>query len=496
MSFTRRQFCAGAAAALWPPASRAATRPPVLIWIIAEQFRPDYFDDLWPLLGPGGFRRLIETGSYFPNCQFESAAFTSSGIATLLTGSWPSQHGVVANRWFDELTGKPHDAVAADLRAGTWFDPIVESARNRSFVIASGSGASLLAGIPSTRSFIADENGWRSADSGSPDWYRDFLSTDPASKWRGAVWMAANARPDATPLRKLEPSEWPGIYNSSPFAQAHQFSLLRETILRERIGPRAAENGGIDVVTVLLGSLGDLGVETGADSPLMRDMALHLDGQISSLLDLLDTQCGRDNYTVAFTAARGLDVRTPARRAADGEPIVNAMQRAFASALDTDRTKRNYVRAWLYPFVYLNHQSLAQAKMDIAEARRLAAATAMQAGKANGYYTADGDTSFTGPWRERFANSMSPQRSGDLMLSFPPHYADNSEVVAGGSLYNYDTRVPLLLYGPAFRPETFENTVRAIDIAPTLARVFGLDLPDSSSGRVLGDAIAPPRIAR
>jgi arylsulfatase A-like enzyme len=116
----------------------------------------------------------------------------------------------------------------------------------------------------------------------------------------------------------------------------------------------------------------------------------------------------------------------------------------------------------------------------------------MNTGKIAGYYTADGESSFTGPWRERFANSFFAGRSGDVMLSYPAHHDETVDVVAAGSVYNYDTRVPLIFYGPMFRARTIEDTVAAIDVAPTLARSFGLSLPPSATGRVLGEAISPP----
>src|SRR5581483_9177405 len=105
MTLSRRQFCArscsGVAAALLPRSLPAAARPRLVVWIIAEQLRPDSLDELWPSFGPGGFRKLVEGGAYFPNCQFDSVSFTASGLATLITGAWPSAHGVVADRWFD-----------------------------------------------------------------------------------------------------------------------------------------------------------------------------------------------------------------------------------------------------------------------------------------------------------------------------------------------------------------------------------------------------------
>ena len=84
------------------------------------------------------------------------------------------------------------------------------------------------------------------------------------------------------------------------------------------------------------------------------------------------------------------------------------------------------------------------------------------------------------------------------MLSYRPEYVESfgaGRGVSYGSLYNYDARVPLCLYGPQFRAGQFEQTVEAVDFAPTLARAMGVAPPSSSTGRVLGEALAGMTLA-
>jgi hypothetical protein len=479
----------GAAALPLPPLG-AAPRPKLLIWLIAEQFRPDYLDDLWPSLSAGGFRRLIEGGSYFPNCQFDAATFTDSGLATLLTGAWPSMHGIVADRWLGQERPQPVTATASALQAGTLFDSTLTSGANRVFLIASGAGSAFLAGTSNTRAYLSTEDEWKMAGGEGPAWFRSFRESNAPAKWRGASWLpvASLSPAGSTPLRVLDTKDFPALYSASPFALANQFALTREAILQERLGA----SDGLDIVAVLAGAFGSLGLETGSGSPLMRDLVLHADQQIASLLDLLDSHLGRTSYAFVFTAAHGLDAKTAQRRGVESRLIASAVQTRMAAALDSNLARRNYVEAYLYPFLYLNGRSLQAINLDAAEARRMAARAAMDTGRIAGYYTADGESSFAGAWRERFANSYFAGRSGDVVFSYPPHETEAAEVVAAGSVYNYDTRVPLIFYGPMFRVRTIEDSVSAIDVAPTLCRAFGVGLPTSATGLVLGEAITPP----
>ena len=88
----------------------AAPRPKLLVIVLLEQFRTDYLDLVRPQLAPGGFRRLFEKGAFFPNCLHEASTFSVDGIATLATGAWPAQHGIVADLWYergDQAAGLP-----------------------------------------------------------------------------------------------------------------------------------------------------------------------------------------------------------------------------------------------------------------------------------------------------------------------------------------------------------------------------------------------------
>ena len=60
------------------------------------------------------------------------------------------------------------------------------------------------------------------------------------------------------------------------------------------------------------------------------------------------------------------------------------------------------------------------------------------------------------------------------------------------SPYNYDTHVPLAIYGLPFQPGVYRTSVETIDLAPTLASLLGTNAPTHSVGRVLTEALAPP----
>ena len=54
-----------------------------------------------------------------------------------------------------------------------------------------------------------------------------------------------------------------------------------------------------------------------------------------------------------------------------------------------------------------------------------------------------------------------------------------------GSPYDYDAHVPMIFYGPAFRPGRYTERVRVVDMAPTLARMAGVKPTQRIGGRVI-----------
>ena len=79
------------------------------------------------------------------------------------------------------------------------------------------------------------------------------------------------------------------------------------------------------------------------------------------------------------------------------------------------------------------------------------------------------------------------------MLSYEPESVEDfgaGRGVSYGSLYNYDTSVPLFLYGPQFGKKLFERSIESVDLAPTVARAAGIAAPSSAIGEVLVEAYA------
>ncbi|MCE9670643.1 hypothetical protein LY474_22815 [Myxococcus stipitatus] len=88
-----------------------------------------------------------------------------------------------------------------------------------------------------------------------------------------------------------------------------------------------------------------------------------------------------------------------------------------------------------------------------------------------------------------------PARSGDFVLIPQPHVLlapDDDHASTHGTPYEYDTHVPLVLFGQGVPAVRQGRAVTPLDLAPTLATWLGVTMPDAT-GSVLCEALPPGR---
>jgi hypothetical protein len=87
------------------------------------------------------------------------------------------------------------------------------------------------------------------------------------------------------------------------------------------------------------------------------------------------------------------------------------------------------------------------------------------------------------------ALSYNEDRSGDLILVPRENWILATAATTHGTLYDYDQRVPLLLFGAGITPGHYTQASSPADIAPTLAALTRVQIA-RTDGRVLSEAFA------
>src|SRR6185369_16831846 len=95
------------------PASQRAKRPKLVLLIAVDQFRYDYLERFNDLFVENGLRRLMRDGASWTQSNYDHMpTYTAPGHATMLTGAYPAETGIVGNEWPDRATGKNVSSVS------------------------------------------------------------------------------------------------------------------------------------------------------------------------------------------------------------------------------------------------------------------------------------------------------------------------------------------------------------------------------------------------
>lgn len=514
-------LCLGLAGAAFASAYNA--RPKLVVIIVIDQFRGDYLERYRDQWGEGGFRMLLERGANFTDCNYDYAnTRTAPGHATLLTGTYSNGHGIIANEWWDPEKKRLVTSVEDDgtklvgiastgpgssphnLLADTLGDELklATQGKARVFGIALKDRAAVLpAGFAGDGAYWIDHKTgiWITSSyyrNQLPKWIQDFNDSKRTEKYLNQEWKDSSGKV----LRSTKPfegkaGEFYEVVGSTPYANDYEFEFARELVTYEKLGNGPAT----DLLIVSLSANDILGHKVGPDSPEMHAMALAQDKQLAGFFDFLGHQIGLANVWIALSADHGV---APV-------PAVAAQLRLPAAAISTEKMRAQvngalstrfshtaeYVKNIDYPLAWINSEPFAALKVKEEDAERDVGEALKQAGM-RAYYTRSQLERGEVPGTEagkKYLHSYSPL-GGWYVQGIPiPYTVGGSDPAGHGSPYTYDTHVPLALYGLPFQAGNYRTHAEPVDLAATLASLLGINAPSHAVGRVLSEALAPPK---
>lgn len=537
------------AALLQAQAPRTWTAPPKLVvGIVVDQMRVDYLYRYWDNFGEGGFRRLVNEGSFQRDAHYDYApTHTGPGHASIYTGTTPMHHGIVANDMFVRGTGAGLYCVQDDRMHGvggsgpkgqrspgnllstTLADELERrtDGRSKTIGVAMKDRSSIL---PVGRTgdaaywFFEDVEGrfatssWYMSE--LPRWLQEFNARKLALAYLKEKWVPLlpldryhQALPDdnayeepligaATPTLPLDV---PALFA----ADSNKTALIRwlpgsNTLVTDlALAALKGEGLGLDAVTDLLavsyGATDEIGHELGPRALEVEDMYVRLDRELERLFKVLDAQVGKGEYTVFLTAdhaAADVPAYIKDLKGSAGYVDMPALVASVNATLAERFGPGTWVRKRIKEQLFLSDSLIAVNRLDRAVVQRAAADALLQRPDIADVLTASDMARTTYPTgiRSLVQRGFMPQRSGDICFVLRPgHLASWPGMplkgTEHGSPWNYDTQVPVIFMGRGVVPGEVVRRTSITDIAPTVCAIVGMSMPDAASGAVVPEVV-------
>ena len=253
--------------------------------------------------------------------------------------------------------------------------------------------------------------------------------------------------------------------------------------------------GATDLMGISFSALDRVGHAFGPQSHEVQDTLVRLDRSLGSLFSGLDALVGPGNYVVALVADHGV-APVPEQMLAHGidagritpSQFTEQLEGVFRGVLGPG----HYVAHVVSTHVYLNAGVFEQLKKHegLAAVRGRDQVAAVRCRRLHPRPDR-GDAARRNSIKGAIARSDDPRRSGDLTILLLPYWIAYASATTHGTVYGYDTRVPMLLMG-RICPGQYLAPARPLDLAPTLAFLAGVTLP-RAEGRVLVEGLTAGR---
>jgi predicted AlkP superfamily pyrophosphatase or phosphodiesterase len=291
--------------------------------------------------------------------------------------------------------------------------------------------------------------------------------------------------PDYDPVES-DPGPYFLWFFNSPFADEALFSFAETAIAEMQLGQRNTT----DVLAIAIKSVDRIGHDYGPMSQEQLDVLVRLDRLLGEFLTHLDDTIGDGNYVVGLSADHGAPNVTE-YEIEEGRAGTRVSEQEIAALLadveqfvtqydgpDGELTERMVRRLEAYDFV--------GRAMTPAELEETGTTDPILAAYRNSYIP-DRNTPFPLWTREVLAGNIGDSHPANWGIVV--EFAENAQLWTAPSTHMsanaYDRLVPIVFFGGVVRPGTYGDSVRTVDLAPTLARLAGIEFPGSVDGVAL-----------
>lgn len=513
---------------------RKVEKPKLIVGVVVDQMRYDYLTRFSNKFGNDGFKRLQREGHNFTNNYLNYVPTnTAPGHASIYTGTTPSVHGIINNSWYNKKSKKieycvndsnvspvgtgskaerhsPKNLLAYTISDANYLET---SKKGKTISIALKSRAAILSGGEK-----ADAAYWfRGQGQGSwitssyymeqlPDWVREFNSSERVDTYLN-IWETLLPLENYTEstrdntnfergfhgkekvtfpynLKTLAPENGDyDILKYTPFGNSLTLDFALAALDNEELG----KDDFTDFLLISFSSTDYIGHNFGVNAIETEDAYLRLDRDIERMLQELDKKIGKENYTLFLTADHGA-LENSHFLQSEGVASNYFKEGTFKSDLKTKMFASykdvNVIEEISNNQVYLNREKIKELGLTVQEITSnillflndypmIAKALSREQILSQEFISIEA---------QYIQKGFHQERGGDIYYVLTPNTVIYSEKGSGhGSLYDYDSHVPLLFYGAGIKQGVTNSKTFSTSIVATIAEILNLNIPVTAS---------------
>ena len=520
-------------------AQQSIQRPKLVVGIVVDQMRWDYLYRYFDRYDAnGGFKRMLNQGFSCENTLIPFApTVTACGHSAIYTGSVPAISGITGNFWWDReqmrsvycTEDKSVNTVGSSSALGkmspknmlvtTICDELRLATNFKSKVIGvaiKDRGGILAAGHSANAAYWYDNTigGWITSTyymNELPKWVNDFNGQKSVDKYYQQGWNLLY--PAASYIQSSADEK---SYEAKPFGTKFPYNLnnfvgkdytkivttpMGNTLTSEFAkaaitGEQLGADNITDFLAISYSSPDYIGHSFGPNSVEAEDGMLRLDKELGNLLDYLDSKVGKGQYTVFLSADHGVS-QIPEfmqeNKLPGGRVFMNTLMTNLNKTLAEKYKINTIIVADDNYQLHLNHPALDSAKVDEEEVIDwLVKRLSTEPGIDRAFALEDlNKVPLPSTIRKMLNNGYYPRRNGEVQVILKPNYIDafGSTGTTHGLWNPYDTHIPLLWYGWGIRQGKTNRETYMTDIAPTIAALLRIQMPNGSVGQVIPEVL-------
>lgn len=517
----------------------------LVVVLVIDQFRYEFLDRFKNFYSDSGFQWIKKTGTNFSNASFKHAVTTTApGHAAISTGCYAGRSGIISNSWYSrekqKVVNSVEDTTVALVGAAglsslgkkspthllvTTVGDELKNVSPQSKVVGisfKDRAAILLAGKKADAAYWFDDRTGVFVTSTYymkevPLWFDQFNNEKHADRYFGKEWTRyvpeqkysicdvddVPYESDENALGRAFPHTISGgvdspqrsyyqALRSSPFGNELLFNFAQQVIIGEQLGSR----GYTDILNISLSSIDYIGHSYGPDSQEFMDACIRLDRQVAAFFQFLNTITGIENCEIILTADHGtasipeylIKQKKDAGRI-DPEEFKLKIESGLTAKYASPSKRMRWIEAEEFPWLYINREVLSSKNLTLGEfetaLRSIIDTLPGISGIASRHEIEFGRTQSDVTQKLKYAYNKS--RSGDYYILVKAGYIFTSDKTgtSHGSVYEYDSHVPLIIRSPKISRGMIHSNVGLADIAPTIAKSLAIPFANERDGHVL-----------